>query len=221
MTRRVLRRLPVAALTAAALVAACSKGDKSADSAKMADSAAAAASATAPPPAPAAPTLTDPNIVAILDAANAADSSAGAVAATKGTDSEVRSFGKDMMRDHHALRKMGQDLAKKLNVTPQMPTGDSSQAAAAAWHDSLTAMAKGAAFDKAYIDHEVTYHQAVLQTAQTALGAAQNAELKSLIQKAAPNLQAHLEHAQKIQSKLGAAGGATGGMTDTAGTKKP
>jgi putative membrane protein len=125
------------------------------------------------------------------------------------------------------LRKMGQDLAKKLNVTPEMPSGDNSQAAAAAWHDSLTAMAKGAAFDKAYIDHEVTYHQAVLQTAQTALGAAQNAELKSLIQKAAPNLQAHLEHAQKIQSKLGSgagggtAGGTAAGTTDTAGTKKP
>jgi putative membrane protein len=227
MTRRVLRRIPVAALTAAALVAACSKGDKSADSAKMADSSAAAATAAAPPPAPAAPTLTDPNIVALLDAANVADSSAGAVAATKGTNSEVRSFAKDMMRDHHALRKMGQDLAKKLNVTPEMPSGDNSQAAAAAWHDSLTAMAKGAAFDKAYIDHEVTYHQAVLQTAQAALGAAQNAELKSLIQKAAPNLQAHLEHAQKIQSKLGsgagggAAGGTAAGTTDTAGTKKP
>jgi putative membrane protein len=230
MTRHFLRRSSVAALSAAALVAACSKGDKGADSAKAADSTAAATAAATPAaaPAPAAPTLTDPNIAAILDAANAADSSAGAVAATKGTSSEVRSFGKDMMRDHHALRKAGQDLVKKLNVTPALPAGDNSEAAATAWHDSLTAMAKGAAFDKAYIDHEVTYHQAVLQTAQTALGAAQNADLKSLIQKAAPNIQAHLEHAQKIQSKLGGgAGGATAaagaggaaGMADTG--KKP
>jgi len=222
MTRRILRRTSVAALSAAALVAACSKGDKSADSAKAADSAAAAAAAATPaaPAAPATPALTDPNIAAILDAANAADSAAGAVAATKGTDAEVRTFGKDMMRDHHALRKAGQDLVKKLNVTPELPAGDNSQAAATAWHDSLTAMAKGAAFDKAYIDHEVTYHQAVLQTAQAALGAAQNADLKSLIQKAAPNLQAHLEHAQKIQTRLGGASGgaapAAGGMADTA-----
>jgi putative membrane protein len=241
MTRRLLRRFPVAALTAAAIVAACSKGDKSADSARAADSAGATSSAAAPaaaPAAPAAPTLTDPNIVAILDAANMTDSASGAVAATKGTSAQVRSFGRDMMRDHHALRKSGQDLAKKLNVTPEMPAGDNSQAAATAWHDSLTAMPKGAAFDKAYIDHEVAYHQAVLQTAQTALGAAQNADLKSLIQKAAPNIQAHLEHAQQIQSKLGGAAaggaggtgaaggagatGAAGGTADTAGgTKKP
>ena len=52
---------------------------------------------------------------------------------------------------------------------------------------------------------EVTsYHQAVLATAQAALGAAQNAELKALITKAAPNIEAHLKHAQSIQTKLNA-----------------
>ena len=202
---RVLFRTPLAALCAVVLVAGCSKGDKAADSSKAADSASAAnASAPATPVAatPAAPALTDPNIVALLDAANAADSANGSVAATKGTAAEVKSFAKDMMRDHHALRKAGQDLAKKLNVTPVMPAGDTSEAAAAAWKDSLTTMPAGAAWDKAYIDHEVAYHTAVLQTAQTALGAAQNPELKSLIEKAAPNIQAHLDHAKSIQSKL-------------------
>ena len=198
---RFVRHTPLAALCAAVLVAACAKGDKTADSAKAADSAMASAPAAAPA-APAAPALTDPNIVAILDGANAADSAAGSVAATKGTAADVKSFGKDMMRDHHALRKAGQDLAKKLNVTPALPAGDNSAAAATAWKDSLTAMPAGAAWDKAYIAHEVAYHEAVLQTAQAALGAAQNAELKALIEKAAPNIQAHLDHAKSIQSKL-------------------
>jgi putative membrane protein len=107
-----------------------------------------------------------------------------------------------MMRDHHALRVAGQDLAKKLAVTPEAPAGDNSAAAAAAWNDSLNAMPRGAAWDKAYIDHEVTAHEQVLNTAQTALGATQNADLKALIQKAAPNIQAHLDHAKQIQSKM-------------------
>lgn len=200
---RVLFRTPLAALCAALLVAACSKGDKTDDNAKAADSSAGAMTSASATPAPApAPALTDPNIVAILDAANMADSAAGSVAATKATSAEVKSFGRDMMRDHHALRKAGQDLAKKLNVTPAPPANDNSAAAASAWHDSLTTMPPGAAWDKAYIDHEVTYHQAVLNTAQTALGAAQNAELKALIEKAAPNIQAHLDHAK---SKIGRA----------------
>ena len=208
MLRRALRRTSFVALCAAALVAGCGSGDKKEDSAKKADSMAAAMPAPAPAPAPAA--LTDPNIVALLDGANMADSSAGSVAAAKGTSATVKSFARDMMRDHHALRKAGQDLAKKLNVTPEMPAGDNSAAAAKAWQDSLTAMPKGADFDKHYIAHEVTYHEAVLATAQAGLAAAQNAELKALITKAAPNIQAHLDHAKSIQSKMGgmAPGGA-------------
>ncbi len=103
------------------------------------------------------------------------------------------------------MRKAGQDLATKINVTPMMPPGDSSQASAQHWQDSLNAMPKGAAWDKAYIDHEVAYHQAVLQTATAAQAAAQDTSLKSLIAGAAPTVQAHLTKAQSIQSKLGAA----------------
>jgi len=209
MLRRVLCSTSFVALSAAALVGGCGKGDKGADSVKT-DTMATAPATTTPPPAPA---LTDANIAAILDQANATDSAAGSVASSKGTAGDVKTFGKDMMRDHHALRKAGQDLVKKLGVTPALPAGDNSQATAQAWQDSLTAMPKGAAFDKAYIDHEVVYHQAVLQTAQTALGAAQNQELKDLITKAAPNIQAHLDHAKSIQSKLGGGSGAGAGDT--------
>jgi putative membrane protein len=200
----VLRRTPFALACAAALVAACSKADRASDSARATDSAAVAATATSAmtPATPVAPAMTDANIVATLDGANVADSSAGSVAAAKGTATEVKAFGRDMMRDHHALRVAGKDLAKKLNITPEMPAGDNSAAAAVSWHDSLTAMARGADWDKAYINHEVTYHEAVLSTAQTALGATQNADLKALIQKAAPNVQAHLDHAKQIQSKM-------------------
>jgi putative membrane protein len=198
-----IRRTSIAALCAAALLAACTKSEKNTDSARLADSAAMAAPAPAASTTPtAAPALTDANIAAILDNANMADSAAGNIAATKGTNAEVKTFGRDMMRDHHALRKMGQDLVKKLNVTPEMPAGDNSVATAKTWQDSLNSMPKGTAWDKAYIDHEVAYHQAVIATAHTAEGAAQNAELKSLITKAIPNLESHLKKAQDIQSKL-------------------
>jgi putative membrane protein len=198
-----IRRTPLAVATVAALVAGCSKSDNTADTTKARDSATAAA--PTPAAAPAAPAMTDANIFAVLDAANAADSSDGSVAATKGTSAEVKDFGRTMMRDHHALRAQGQALAKKLNVSPEPPAGDNSAAAAAAWHDSLGAMPKGAAFDKAYIDHEVTAHEQVLQKAQASEGAAQNAELKAMLPKAAANVQAHLDRAKQIQSRLGAA----------------
>jgi len=143
--------------------------------------------------------LSDANIAYILDQANMADSAWGAIAATKATGANVRDFAKTMMRDHHALRKMGEDLAKKLALTPTPPAGDSSQANLEHIIDLLNNTAKGKDFDKAYIDHEVDYHKAVLQTATTAMGAAQNTELKNLIQKAAPTIQGHLDRAEKLQ----------------------
>src|SRR5262249_44800274 len=105
-------------------------------------------------------------------------------------------------RDHHTLRKQGQDLVKKLNITPALPAGDTSQVAGQHWAENLKAIPKGAAFDTAYVNHEVAYHQAVLSTAQAAQTAAQNQELKDLIAKAIPVIQAHLTKVQDIQTKL-------------------
>lgn len=190
-------------LGAAVATAACKKNDEYAagDSAAK-DTGMAMAPDTGAAAAPAPNTLSDANIVYILDNANMLDSAAGAVAATKGTNSEVRDFGKRMMRDHHSLRQQGQDLAKKLNVTPAAPPNDDSKTQLDNTMKTLNGAAKGKDFDKAYIDNEVQYHQAVLQTATSAMAQAQNAELKNLIQKAAPAIQAHLDMAQAIQKKL-------------------
>jgi putative membrane protein len=192
----------VAILGACALWAACSKGANKADSAAGVDTSAAAA--TTPPPATAAPApLTDVNIVALLDEANAGDSTAGAVAAKKGKNAAVKEFARDMMRDHHALRKAGQDAAKKENLAAAPPSNDTLATASQKWADSLNAMPAGADWDKAYIDHEVAAHQAVQALLMTAVSAAQDTVLKALIVKAQPTIDAHLKKAQDVQAKLG------------------
>jgi putative membrane protein len=190
-------------LGAAISMTACTKKDTNATDTGMASDTGMAAVDTGAMAAPAAPAaLTDANIVYILDNANMLDSAAGSVAATKGTSADVRDFGKRMMRDHHSLRKQGLDLAAKLKVTPEAPASDDSKASYDKTMSTLNGATKGKDFDKAYIDNEVTYHQAVLQTATNAMNAAQNAELKNLIQKAAPAIQAHLDMAQSIQGKM-------------------
>jgi putative membrane protein len=214
----------IGVLGATALVAACSKGDKTADSTAAADSTARANAAGAPattqPAATTSAPLTDANIFALMDEANAADSTAGSVAATKGTAASVKAFARDMMRDHHKLRADGQALAKKLNITPAPPAGDSLPAMVQKESGDLSSAAKGADFDKKYIDDEVGAHQAVLATLQSAQGAAQDSSLKKAITQAIPLIQAHLTKAQDIQSKLGSGTPAAGDSTKGA-AKKP
>jgi len=192
----------VATLAIAAFgLAACSKKDNSAVDTTAASSTVSADTSKAAT-APAAATWTDANIVALLDEANAADSSAGAVAATKGTAAAVREFAKRMMRDHHTLRAQGAALATKLNVTPAAPSDDPVTPAAQKEMDTLNSTAKGKDFDRAYIDAEVDVHKAVLGLATKAAGITQTAELKNLIQKAAPVIQGHLDKAEAIQKTL-------------------
>jgi putative membrane protein len=150
---------------------------------------------------PAAP-LTDANILALLDHANLADSAAGAIAAEKGTSSGVRAFGRLMVREHHDLRAEGERLAKSLRLTPALPIGDESEGELQETLALLNTTARGRDFDKAYVDHEVSYHLDVLETATTAMELARATELKQFIQKLAPILQAHLDRAQALQAEM-------------------
>lgn len=209
----------VAILGASALWAACSKGANKADSAAGVDTSAAAA-ATPPAATPAPAPLTDANIFALLDEANAGDSATGSIAAVKGTSASVKEFAHQMMRDHHALRKGGAALAAKINVTPASPAGDTLMSATQKWNDSLNALAKGADWDKAYIDQQVAAHQAVAALLQTAQGAAQDTSLKALIIKVEPMIDGHLKKAQAIQAKMSTTAMAPAGGDSTAPHKK-
>jgi len=189
------------AVTALVLVA-CSKKESygtdttAASSTMSADTSATASSSTA------SGTWADANIFALLDEANMADSAAGALAASKGTSSAVRDFGRRMTRDHHTLRAQGEALAKKLKVTPTPPAGDNLVTDAQKNMDNLNSTAKGKDFDKAYIDSEVDAHKKVLDLATKAMDQAQSTELKNLIQKAAPVIKGHLDLVESIQKNL-------------------
>ena len=146
--------------------------------------------------------LDDPTIVAIFDAANTWDVETASLGQKKGTSKEVRDLGAMFARDHANVRQQGRDLAKKLGVTPTPPK-DFAMA-----KDHEAAMKKleglnGKAFDKAFLQHEVAYHKAVIDAVTTTLlPALKNAEVKDLVTKVAPAFQAHMLAAQNLLDKL-------------------
>jgi putative membrane protein len=146
---------------------------------------------------------TDAQIAHIVVTANQVDINAGKRAASKGTNGDVKKFGQQMVTDHTGVNKQATELVTKLKVTPQdNPTSQSLKAGGKKNIANLKTL-KGAAFDKAYIDNEIAYHQAVIDAIdKTLIPNAQNAELKALLVKVRPAFVAHLEHAKKIQSSL-------------------
>ena len=146
---------------------------------------------------------TDAQIAHIVVTANQVDIDAGKLAASMGGTSDVKNFGQQMVTDHTGVNKQATELVTKLKVTPQdNPTSQSLKADGEKNIANLKTL-KGAAFDKAYIDNEVAYHQAVIDAIdKTLIPGAQNAELKALLVKVRPAFVAHLEHAKKLQSSL-------------------
>ena len=147
---------------------------------------------------------TDPQIAAIVVTANQVDIDAGKLAESKSRTKDVKAFAQQMVTDHTSVNKAATELAAKLKVKPESnPTSESLKSGGA---DNVAKLKNlsGAAFDKAYVDHEVTYHQTVIDALdKTLIPSAQNAELKDLLQKVRPAIAAHLERAKSIQSSLG------------------
>ncbi len=152
-----------------------------------------------------AQSVTDAQIASIVVTANAVDIDAGKLAATRGSNAQVKDFGRMMVRDHTAVNTQAVELATRLKVTPEdNPTSQSIKQGGDTNVASLTKL-EGAGFDKAYIDHEVAYHQQVLDALdKTLIPGAKNAELKDLLVKTRPAFVAHLAHAKMVQASLGA-----------------
>ena len=146
--------------------------------------------------------LDDATIVAIFDAANTYDIEAGALAEKKAKSHDVHEFAEMMQRDHKAVRQQGRDLAASLKVTPTPPT-DFPLAKAHADAMAKLRSLNGAAFDRAYMQNEVDFHNAVINAVTTTLlPATQNAQLKELETKVAPAFVAHRDRAQNLLNNL-------------------
>jgi putative membrane protein len=142
--------------------------------------------------------LDDPTIVAIFDAANTWDMETGALAAERGHTKDVRSFGAMLVKAHRGVRQEGRDLARKLGVTPTPPKNFGMAKDHAAAMRKLRSL-HGAAFDRAFLAHEVAYHKAVIDAVTTTLlPALQNAEVKKLVTDVSPAFQAHMLQAQSM-----------------------
>jgi len=147
--------------------------------------------------------LTDANIAAIVVGANNIDISAGNIALKRPDNTQVKEFANRMIVDHKSVLASAVELVTKLGVTPVNNDLVYTLAEQSKNHEAQLKTLSGNAFDKAYIDHEVVYHQAVIGVIENQLiPAADNAELKALLVSVLPAFKAHLKHCQMIQKTI-------------------
>lgn len=146
----------------------------------------------------------DPQIAAIVVTANQVDIDAGKLAQKRAHSPQVREFAQRMVTDHGGVNKSATELVTRLHVTPESNATSQELQQGGDQNVAKLKSLKGEAFDRAYVDHEVAYHQAVLDAVDgTLIPSVQNADLKALLVKVRPAFVAHLEHAKTLQSALG------------------
>jgi len=151
----------------------------------------------------AAAALDDATILAVFDQANQTDIVTGRLGAKYGASEDVRMLGRMVARDHIAVQQMGRDLAKKLDVMPTPPDNDTSIADCAKIV-ALLQSKRGIEFDRAYLQHEVSYHQSVVDAMKgTLLPAAKHEDVRSLLKAVLPGFESHLAATKAAAAKMG------------------
>jgi putative membrane protein len=147
--------------------------------------------------------LTDPEIASVAVVANQNDIGFATIAKTKSTNKDVLQFAQTMATDHQSVIDQATALVKKLGVTPKDNAVSKKLLSDAGNTKKMLSSKSGDAFNKAYIDNEVSYHKAVITEVENVLiPDATNKDLKDLLQKVLPILKTHLEHAEMLQKKF-------------------
>ena len=200
------------ALFCATAIGACSKADRTADTAAArTDSAAGRLDSTAMAKTDSGMNMahnagawTNDHIFGFAHNANEGEIALGKLASTKATNPKVKEFGAEMVKDHQAMMKETHALMTKVNATPDSTWDDAKDLASdgADKLKELTDKAKGADWDKNYIESQVDVHQKVLDKLQDAAKSTTDTTVAAGLAKATAKVQEHLTKAQSIKAGL-------------------
>lgn len=147
--------------------------------------------------------LDDAAIAHIAVTANQLDIDGADQALEKSHNAAVRAFAETMARDHQGVIEQAAALAGRLGVAPKDNEHSRSLSRQAAQVRDRLAALDGAAFDRAYMEAEVVYHETVIGAVEeTLIPNTSHPELESLLRSVIPALEAHLEHARRVSEEL-------------------
>ncbi len=147
--------------------------------------------------------LNDHQIAGILEEANEAEIDAAKLAKDDAKNKEVKEFAKHMIEEHKKNMKETDKVAKKNDIDDE-----DSEMSKAIKEDGKNKRAvlkkqKDLAFDKMYMEQQVTMHQQLLNDLdQKFIPAAQKPEFKAHLQATREHVSKHLQMAKDLQAKL-------------------
>jgi putative membrane protein len=148
--------------------------------------------------------MDDSTIAGTLTAANNAEIKLAQYANGRTKNDDVKTYAQRVITDDQGINKNLDDLLGRIDIKAK----DTSDWAKMYTNDADTTLAKwkdmsDAEFDRAYIDHEVSFHQKFVDTFDRDLMPnVKNDEFKTMVMAVRPTYVAHLDQAKRLQSRL-------------------
>jgi len=143
------------------------------------------------------PATADRDFYAKAAAGGMAEVETGALAQVKGNSGAVREFGEMMVRDHTEANDKLKQIAGRKNI--ELPTEPDAKHKAK--KQELEAVS-GAAFDTAYIQAQVSDHEATESLLKRQIESGTDPEAKAWAREALPTVTAHLKRARELSRDI-------------------
>jgi putative membrane protein len=147
-------------------------------------------------------TMSEANVVAVLNTIDASELEAAQLANQKAQSSDVRHYATRLVDEHTDMMAKNRQVASRINVEPENPALASS--IRGTHQDTMQELRNksGRDFDRAYIDYQVKMHEEAVNLVEKTADASDNSRLKQRLMQTRPDLQSHLAEAKTIQRQL-------------------
>lgn len=153
---------------------------------------------------PAAAVMSDGGVAEVARTANTGEIEQAQLAVTKATNASVREYAEQMIADHTQANQRLDELLQQQNLTTsQAPLANELRQNAATAMETLRSV-EGDAFDRTYIETQISVHEWLLRSLdENLIPAARSDELETYLQTMRGTVAEHLERARQIRTSLG------------------
>jgi len=149
-----------------------------------------------------ATTLSDSDVLAMLDTINLIEINAAGLAKQKAFSEDTRMYADRMLNEHTMKLQETRQLAQRLHIQPQPPALASS---ATQIHQATMEELRHLSdrdFDRAYLRYQIEMHERASNFVKETAGSVDNSQLQQYLRQAHPDLEDHLRAARALQRQL-------------------
>ena len=148
-------------------------------------------------------TMSDANLISVLDSLGENEIDAALLARQKASNPEVKAFAGRVLNEHRQLAEANARLAEQRSLQPDPPALSAELTRAHEQAMQKLRTQSGAAFDRAYVKHEIQQHVLAFQFMEAAAESEAEPTIKQELVRSGPDLLSHISAARALERHLG------------------